>query len=482
MISFGTSGWRGIIAEDFTFATVRAVARAIADHLLSPESRVAGAGSPDPRPVVVVGYDTRFQSEAFAAECAKVLCAAGVRCRLAERPTPTPVLAHAVRALGATGAVNITASHNPPEWNGLKFSGASGGPARPAATDAIAGRANQILAGPDAATIPVLDPAEARARGLLAPLDPAPAYLDQVRRLVNLAAIRSAGLRVAADLLHGTAGGYLDALLREAGCDLEVLHADRNPGFGGHPPEPAAAHLGALARRVTEGRRHLGLACDGDADRFGILDGDGTFIEPNIILALVAAHLLATRDWPGGLARSVATTHLLDRVAALHGRAVHETPVGFKYIGELIARDAIVLGGEESAGLSVRGHVPEKDGILACLLVAELVAAGGRRMLQDLLRDLYARVGTVLTRRVNVPLDAGRREAFQARLGNLPPRIAGRAIVGSNRTDGVKLLLEEDCWILVRPSGTEPMARLYIEAASEAALEDLEAAGRALFL
>ncbi len=509
MITFGTSGWRGIIAEDFTFAGVRAVARAIAEHLLGPASRVPGPGSPDsgpatrdPRPEVVVGYDTRFQSEAFAAECVKVLAAAGLRSHLVGRPTPTPVLAHAIRALGAAGGINITASHNPPEWNGLKYSAETGGPALPAATDAIARRANAILSAGSGGElqVPTRSLTEAEAAGLVRPLDPAPPYCAQLRRLVDCETIRHAGreaggpggrqarregghpagLRVAVDLLHGTAGGYLDVLLREAGCDVEVLHADRNPGFGGHPPEPAAEHLGLLAARVREGGRHLGLACDGDADRFGILDGDGTFLEPNAVLALIAAHLFKARDWPGGVARSVATTHLLDRVAARYGRPVVETPVGFKYIGELIARDAIVLGGEESAGLSVRGHVPEKDGILACLLVAELVAANGRRPLRQLLQQLFAEVGTLLTRRINVPLGGGGGAALDARLRALPSHVAGRKVVGVNRTDGVKLLLDDGSWLLVRPSGTEPLARLYLEADSDAALAALESAGRAL--
>ena len=486
VIRFGTSGWRGIIAEDFTFAGVRAAARAIADHLLGLGAGGRGSdtlnrepGTENREPAVAVGYDTRFLSEAFATECVKILAAAGIRSHLVERPTPTPVLAHAVRTLGAAGGINITASHNPPEWNGLKFSGASGGPALPEVTDAIAERANTILAAPDAA-VPALALADARARGLVVPLDPAPAYAAQVRRVVEFATIHLAGLRVAVDLLHGTAGGYLDALLREAGCEVEVLHAERNPGFGGHPPEPSAARLQALGTRVRQGGHHLGLACDGDADRFGVLDADGTFVEPNAILALIAAHLLKARDWPGGLARSVATTHLLDRVAARHGRPLYETPVGFKYIAELIEKDAIVLGGEESAGMSVRGHVPEKDGILACLLVTELVAAQGRLPLRRLLEALQAELGPVLTRRINVPLGYGGPEVLEARLQDLPSRVGGRAVVGVNRTDGVKLLLEDGSWLLVRPSGTEPMARLYLEAASEAALDGLESAGRSL--
>jgi phosphomannomutase len=295
VIRFGTSGWRGILAEDFTFSAVRAVARAIADHLLIPGSRAPGPGPSDPGLgtrdsglAVVVGYDTRFQSETFGAECAGVLAAAGIRCHLTGRPTPTPVLAHAVRALGAAGAINITAGHNPPEWNGLKFSGAAGGPALPAAADAIAQRANAILADP-ASAVPTLPLAEAQGRGLVRALDPAPAYCAQLRRLVDFAAIRPAGMRVGVDLLHGTAGGYLDALLRDAGCEVHALHAERGPGFGGHPPEPAAGCLAALAAAVRGEGCHVGLACDGDADRFGILDADGAFLEPNAVLALAVA-------------------------------------------------------------------------------------------------------------------------------------------------------------------------------------------------
>jgi phosphoglucomutase len=264
---------------------------------------------------------------------------------------------------------------------------------------------------------------------------------------------------------------------------VDVLHAARNPGFGGHPLQPAAAHLGELAARVRADGQHLGLPCDGNADRFGVLDADGVFMKPDSILALLAAHLPKARKWSGGLARSVASTHLLDQVAARHGRPLHETPVGFKYIGILSAPDALVLGGEERVGLSVRGHVPEKDGILACLLVAELVAAHGGRSLRSFLADLYAEVDTVLARRINVSLEPviDIQDAPRAPLeAGSPARLAGRAVARVNPTDGLKLLLEDGSWILLRPSGTEPMARLYLEAPTAKVLDELEAAGRAL--
>jgi alpha-D-glucose phosphate-specific phosphoglucomutase len=470
LIAFGTSGWRGIIAEDFTFTGVRAVSRAIGEHLQSRDTAAAERG-------VVIGYDTRFLSEAFAAQVARVLAALGLRSLLCQRDTPTPVVAHEVLRRRAAGGVMITAGHNPPEYNGVRVLAAHGGPASPDTTQKIQERANALLAGPRVDEVPS---AEAEAKGLIQRIDPRDAYLERLRSVVRLDAIRAAGLKVVVDPLHGCGLGYLDAVLRETSCDVTVLHGWRDPRFGGHAPEPSDDRLEELAFHVAETSAHLGLATDGDAGRFGLVDADGTTMEPNYFLGLLFRHLVRTRGWSGGVARSVATSHLLDAVAHRLGAPIHETPVGFTHIGALMATDAVVLGGDESAGLSVRGHVPGRDGILACLLAAELVASRGRARLRALLQELYAEVGTLLSTRVNYPMDPRAADAVQQRLQQPPGSVAGLAVIHVNRLDGVKLVLEDGSWLLFRTSETEPMVRFYAEAGTPKLLEGLVKAGEAL--
>jgi len=466
-IRFGTSGWRGILAEDFTFARARIVTAAIARYV--NESGLAGRG-------VVVGYDTRFLSEAFAREAAAGLAASGLPVYLCIRDTPTPALAAEILHRGAAGGLNVTASHNPPEYNGIKFSMASGGPALPEVTAAIEAEANRLLKLPPPAPPAPAGPPAAQ----ITPTDPYPPYAARVLGLLDLACLRGARLKVVVDPLYGTGRGYLDTLCREVGCEVSAIHDYRDPLFGGGTPEPSAENLTDLARAVRERGAHLGLATDGDADRFGLLDADGTFLEPNYLLALLLDYLAGIRGWGGGVARSVATTHLVDAAAHRRGVPVYETPVGFKYIGDLLTQGKILLGGEESAGLTVRGHVPEKDGILACLLAAELVAASGGRSLTALLQDLYREVGTVLCRRINFPLSPAGEGRLKAVLADPPTTLGERRVVGVNRLDGTKLLLEDGSWVLLRPSGTELMVRLYVEAPSRERLETLVAAGREL--
>jgi phosphoglucomutase len=468
-IQFGTSGWRDIIADTFTFSNVRLVTRAIAE-----EVRAQGR----PEDGVIVGYDTRFLSEAFAAEAASILAAHGVQVFLCERDVPTPVVAYEVTRRGAAGGLTVTASHNPPEYNGLKFSGPNGGPAPPVVTDRIEARVRQLLEEPEAPSPSV---EEMEAKGLVARIDPRPAYLARLRELVDLPAIAAARPTVAIDLLYGTATGYLDLLLRETGCVVHAMHDWRDPGFGGRAPDPSAENLRGLSEAVRAGGCDLGLATDGDADRYGIIDRDGEFIEPNYIFALLFHHLVKTRGWKGGVARSIATSHLVDAVARHHGLPVYETKVGFKYLGEFIAHDKVVLSGEESAGLSIRGHVPEKDGILAAMLVAEMAAKAEGRSLRQLLDALYAEVGTVIrSRRLNFHLSGEQQRQLAGRLKEPPEQVAGLRVEAVSTAQGTKLLLEDGSWLLVRPSGTEPLVRLYIDAHSEEQLEELTAAARAL--
>lgn len=468
-IAFGTSGWRGILCEDFTFDNVKTVVQAIADHVKA---------GPDKDKGIIVGYDSRFMGDSFAKEAARVLAAAGVKAFLCNRDTPTPVIAFETLRLRTAGAINFTASHNPPEYNGIKFSPSWGGPALPETTRDIERRANEMLGEICYREMP-LD--KALKAGLLEEIDPRPAYLADLESKVDFEAIKSLGT-IAINPLYGTGRDYLDAPLIARGMDVRVINANRDPYFGGFPPEPAEKYIQdfiGLVKGNSEIR--LGIATDGDGDRFGIVDEDGSYIEPNYIIALLLDYLVRFRKQAGGVARSVATSHLIDAVAASHGIQVFETPVGFKYVGELISQDKIIIGGEESAGLSIKGHVPEKDGILACFLVAEMVAREGKSV-SRLLEELYGRVGRFITKRENITLSPELEEAFPAKLAAIPTAIAGAKVEKVVKIDGTKLLLADGSWLLFRKSGTEPVVRLYGEASSSGRLNEVMAAGREFIL
>ncbi len=468
-IAFGTSGWRGILCEDFTFDNVKVVIQAIADYL-------AASGEQDKG--VIIGYDTRFMGQRFAREAARVLAGAGIKALLCERDTPTPVIAFEILRRKTAGAINFTASHNPPEYNGVKFSPSWGGPALPETTRDIENRANEMLGEVRYRELPL---EEAGNRGLLEAIDPRSPYLEALEGKVDFDVIGRLG-KVALNPLYGTARGYLDAPLKQRNIPFVMVNNHLDPYFGGQPPEPSESHIPdfiALVKGDPEIR--LGLATDGDADRFGILDSDGSYIEPNYIIALLLDYLIRVRKLEGGVARSVATSHLIDAVAARHGVQVYETPVGFKYIGELISQDKIVIGGEESAGLTIKGHVPEKDGILACFLVAEMVAREGKTV-RELLERLYAEVGRFVTRRDNLKLSPALEVAYADKINAVPAEVAGAKVREVIRIDGTKLLLEDGSWMLFRKSGTEPVVRLYGEAASEARLAEVMAAGRRFIL
>lgn len=468
-IAFGTSGWRGILCEDFIFDNVKIVIQAIADNLIAAGEHHKG---------VIIGYDTRFMGVNFAQEAARVFAGAGIKSYLCDRDTPTPVISFEILRRGAAGAVNFTASHNPPEYNGVKFSPSGGGPALPETTSDIERRANEML-GEICYKEVQLDTAVRN--GLVERINPRPAYLDDLEGKIDFDAIKGIG-KLGVDALFGTGRGYLDAPLIKHGIPYSIINEKPDPYFGGHPPEPAEKHIPdfiALVKNDPEIR--LGIATDGDADRFGILDADGSYIEPNYIIALLLDYLIRVRKMQGGVARSVATSHLIDAVAKKHGVPVYETPVGFKYIGELISQDKIVIGGEESAGLTIRGHVPEKDGILACFLVAEMVAREGKTV-RELLERLYTEVGRVVTRRDNLKLSPSLEEAYAEKINAVPSVIAGARVRDIIRIDGTKLLLEDGSWMLFRKSGTEPVVRLYGEAANDARLAEVMEAGRTFIL
>jgi alpha-D-glucose phosphate-specific phosphoglucomutase len=469
-IKFGTSGWRGIFCEDFTLDNVRIVTQAIADHLHS--EGLADKG-------VVIGYDARFMGADFAREAARVLAGAGIKCYCCNRDTPTPVISHELLRRQAAGAINFTASHNPYNYNGIKFSPAWGGPALPETTGDIEKRANEMLGE---IVFKDLSLSKAAEQGLFEEIDPRAAYFTTLRELVDFEAIAASGMKLAVNPLYGSGRDYLDTILKEAGVSVVKINEHLDPYFGGEPPEPAEAHIPDFIELIKQDDSIvLGIATDGDADRFGIVDADGSYIEPNYILALLLDYMIRRKGMQGNAARSVATSHLIDAVAKHHGVEVLETPVGFKYIGEYISEGKILIGGEESAGLSICGHVPEKDGILACLLVAEMVAVE-KCSLKDLLADLYQRVGEIYTKRINIRLSPELEAALPEKLQNPPAEIGGRKIEEIIRIDGNKFLFADGSWMLFRKSGTEPVVRLYGEANTASALQQLIADGEQFIL
>jgi len=422
-ITFGTDGWRATL-EEFTAPRVRAVGQAVADHL-ADEGR---AGDP-----VVVGYDARPSSEGFAEELCRVLCANGHGALLPERDVPTPLVAHAVVERELAGGLMLTASHNPPEYNGVKFIPEDGAPALPAVTDAI-----------EAAALSLVD-----------------AELDGV---------------VAYDAMHGSGRGVTDALLERAGADVRRLRCERDERFGGVDPEPSADHLPELIELVREGPARLGVANDGDADRIGVVTPERGYLNANLLFAALYDYLLERDSGPA--IRTVSTTFLIDRVAEAHGERVHETPVGFKWVAEAMADHDALIGGEESGGFTVRGHVREKDGVLLALLAA---AADAEEPLDDRVDRLLDEHGAVVQDKVSVDCPDERKAAAVAALEErIPERVAGTAVEEVVTDDGFKLLLTDGSWLLVRPSGTEPKLRVYAEAESDQRVAELLAEGREL--
>jgi len=464
-IKFGTSGWRAIVADEFTVANIRLAVAGVAAFVKT---------QPAPHRVLV-GRDPRFLGESFVVEAARVLAGAGVTPIVIPEAAPTPAIAYAVRQLKASGAINFTASHNPPEYNGIKFSTHDGAPALPEVTKQI--EAAIVALQISGAAIALGDvPA-----GGFETTDVKPAFLKRLTELVDLPAIAKSGIKVVYDPFWGAGRGYSSEILRQAGVAVETVHDFRDVLFGGHAPEPSDELLGDAKAKMKEIGAALGIATDGDADRFGVVDADGTFIQPNYVIALLFDYLVETRGWKNGVAKSVATTNLINALADYHKVPLYETPVGFKYIGELINGDKIAIGGEESAGLTIRGHVPEKDGVLAGLLVAEMVAKRGKT-LGTQLKELFAKVGSFYPVRENFRLTPERKLAFTEKLKADPTELSGRKVVGVVRTDGLKLILDDGSWVCYRLSGTEPVVRAYAEARNEHDKEALSAAAKAFVL
>lgn len=459
-IKFGTDGWRAIIAEDYTFANVRILAAALAEYLKKNEKEKVGNG-------VAIGYDTRFLSDQFARATADTLASAGIPVKLANRDAPTPAIAWATRSESLATGIIITASHNPPAYNGFKFFTPGGGPADKETTNAV----EALLSKKAKATAPAQ----------VIEFDPRPSFVAQLHNVIDFGLLKKAKGKAVCDCVHGVGRGYLDDLLRECGWKVTTLRGNPDPMFGGMLPDPAnpKCHI-TLQQEVAAKRADLGLANDPDADRFGIVDGEGNYLTPNQVLALVYVHLMETRDWRGPVARTVATTHLLDDIAKKYGQSVIETPVGFKWLGAAIEEQGAILGGEESGGMSIQGHTPGKDGILADLLIAEIWAVH-KMPLGQVYQKLLKRFGNWYSTRIDLHLTPEKKEALMQKMqADAPKEVAGSKVAQVVTLDGVKLKLADDSWLLMRPSGTEPLVRVYMEARTKKRLTELQKAAQEL--
>jgi phosphomannomutase len=466
-IEFGTDGWRAVISEDFTFANVRRVAQAVAKWTY--ETRAG------PEPAMVVGFDTRFLSDRYAIEVARVLAGNGIRVYLTRADAPTPVVSYAVRYLAATGGLMITASHNPPRYNGIKLKTASGG----SASNADCRRVEEYLEQED--EVRAMEYADAQKCGLIERFDPAPAYSAHLETLVRRDIISSRAGRVVVDAMYGAGRDYIRNWLAGTGWYVKQIRGEMNPGFGGIHPEPIMPYLEALRKKVLIGHFPIGVATDGDADRTGAMDGCGRFVDPHTIFALVLQHLVERRGLQGTVVKSVSMTRMVDRLCEHYGLPIRETPVGFGYISDLMMSEDVLIGGEESGGISIKGHIPQGDGILLGLLLLEIVAETGASLV-ELQRDLQTSFGpTHYARRdMKLPRPVNKKEMTARLAGDAPARIAGVDVQKVQSNDGVKYLMSDGGWLLIRPSGTEAVLRVYAEAPEIRQTEALLAYGQSV--
>ncbi|MEA3308338.1 MAG: phosphoglucomutase/phosphomannomutase family protein [Chloroflexota bacterium] len=467
-IRFGTDGWRAVISDTFTFENLRLVSQAIADYVWEISARE--------NPEVVVGFDTRFLSDRYAREVARVMAGNGILAHLTRADTPTPAVSYAIVDKQTEAGVMITASHNPPRYNGLKLKAAFGGSALPEQARQVEAQLerNQLQArGPN-----LMDYEKALQLDLIRPFDPAWAYYQHISELLDLDAISGAELRVVADAMYGSGRGAFRDLLSRSRCTLYEIRGEMNPGFGGIHPEPMGHYLQALSAAIQTRHADVGLATDGDGDRIGAMDARGNFVDPHHIFALTLRHLVEKRGWTGAVVKTVSTSRMINRLAQRYNLPLYETPVGFNHIANYMLTDDVLMGGEESGGLSVKGHIPEGDGILMGMLLLEIMATA-KKPLHELVADIQQEVGPAKYARTDIPLKHPvPKAAMVARLsGDVPARLAGQTVVEVSTVDGVKYILADDAWLLIRPSGTEPVLRVYAEAPSEEEVAELLAYG-----
>lgn len=470
-IHFGTDGWRAVIGEEFTFDNVRRVAQGIADYLKGAPPSTAGIvqnGGGNKSAPIVVGFDTRFLSDRFAIAVAEVLAGNDLPVILSRADCPSPVAALAVRAQHARGGVMITASHNPPRYSGIKLKDASGASASTSVTRQVE-QCITTSSGPPR----ILAYDDALSNGSITRKNFLPLYFEHIRTLVDLDLIGAGEWRAVVDPMYGAGRGYLRSILTAAGCEILEIRGEMNPGFGGIHPEPIEKYLAALTAAVRDHHSAIGLATDGDADRIGAVDGDGNFVDPHLIFALTLRYLLKDRGWRGAVVKTISTTQMINLLAAQYGLPLYETPVGFNHIADLMLTNDVMMGGEESGGITIRGHVPVGDGILMGLLLLEVMSKY-RRSLGDLIRDLHAEVGQFFYARRDLRTKPFSKNEMVNRLTSEPPAsIAGQRVTSVSDRDGVRYMLDDNAWLLIRPSGTEPVLRVYAEARTRAQVEEI---------
>lgn len=460
-IHFGTDGWRAVISDTFTFHNLRMVTQAIADAARSNDWNNGHTSQVDVNRIVV-GFDTRFLSDRYAIDVARVLAANGYQVHLSQSDSPTPAISFAVRSLNATSGIMITASHNAPRYNGVKLKASPGCSASREQCRRVEVylNDNEVRArGPN-----LMDYEQARDNGLIQRFNPIPAYYEHLRNLIAFDTIADHPPRVVVDSMHGSGRGVMRGILQGTGCEVQEVRGEMNPGFGGVHPEPISRNLGALASAVSNGMGDLGLATDGDADRIGAMDERGTFVDPHKIMALALRHLVEKRGWRGPVVRTVSTTRMVDRLAARYGLNVYETPVGFNHIADYMLKEDILIGGEESGGISFKGHIPEGDGILMGLLLVEIIATA-RVPLSELVEDLLQDIGPAYYKRTDLRLSypVAKDKMTSLLTDSAPQNIGSESVSEIRTTDGVKYILSDDSWLLIRPSGTEPVLRVYAE-------------------
>lgn len=472
-IHFGTDGWRAVISDTFTFHNLRLVTQAIADAIKSDawNEGVPEVESVDPNKMVV-GFDTRFLSDRYAAEVGRVLAGNGYTVYLTQGDAPTPAVSYTVKEMNAIAGIVITASHNAPRYNGVKLKASYGGSALREQCRRVEVYLNdneERGRGPN-----LMDYQQARNSGLLQRFNPLPAYYEHLRKLINFDAIADNPQRVVVDSMYGSGRGIIKGVLKGTGCEVREIRGDMNPGFGGVHPEPIARYLGTLAGAIGTGMGDIGLATDGDADRIGAMDERGNFIDPHKIMALAMRYLIEERGWRGPVVRTVSTTRMIDRLAKTHDLPVYETPVGFNYIADYMLKEDILIGGEESGGISFRGHIPEGDGSLMALLLIEMVSKLGVS-LSKLVDNLITDYGPVNYQRTDLRLShpISKEQMTRQMTEKKPPEIGGIQVVEVQTIDGVKYILEDDSWLLIRPSGTEPVLRVYAEGRSTEAVQNM---------
>ena len=463
-IKFGTDGWRAVISEDFTFDNVKILAQAMADHITADK----GPASKVKEKRIVIGYDTRFLSDKYAELMACVLAANGVKTILSEKAAPTPSVSFTIKDRGLMGGIMITASHNPARYNGIKYKAFYGGSAGPEITKKF----EEYLGKSE---IKFLSLDELKERGMITVEDIIPQHLAFIKKYVNLSLLKKARLKILVDSMYGTGDNYIFDLLKGGKCRVDGIHNEDNPGFGGINPEPILPNLKELADKVKAGKYDLGIATDGDADRLGIALPNGKLLTGHKVMTLLLLHLLEDRKMKGGVVQTLCGTFLIDKICKKYGLKMYETPVGFKYICELMLEEDILIGGEETGGVAFKNSIPERDGILSGLLIAEMMVMRKKRIL-DILKAIDKEYGTYEYKRLDLKYPDDKKAKLMEILSASPLKeVLGKKVIAVNKKDGYKFICEDYSWLMLRLSGTEPILRVYAEASSEKrALQILE--------